>query len=197
MILISYCEQMAKINVFNFISLNGCYKGPKEDISWHKQGDKSEENEYASRSMEAGNILLFGRTTYDLMSNFWPTPEAAKAFPKVAKGMIEAEKIVFSKKLKKVNWHNTTLIKDDLIEEVKRLKKTIKKNITILGSGTIITQLAEHGLIDSYQLMINPIVVANGTSLFDKIKSNQELKLTATKSFKSGAVLHCYEPLKR
>lgn len=188
--------KMAKISVFNFISLNGCYKGPKEDISWHKQGDKSEEGEYAKRSLKADSILLFGRTTYDMMSSFWPTPEAAKAFPEVAKGMNAAEKIVFSRKLKKADWNNTTLIKGNLIDEVKKLKKSAKKDITILGSGTIITQLSENGLIDSYQFMIDPVVVSNGTSIFDKIKKGLDLKLIETKVFKSGAVLHSYKPKK-
>ena len=169
--------KMAKISVFNFISLNGCYKGPKEDISWHKQGDKSEEGEYAKRSLKADSILLFGRT-------------------EVAKGMNAAEKIVFSRKLKKADWNNTTLIKGNLIDEVKKLKKSAKKDITILGSGTIITQLSENGLIDSYQFMIDPVVVSNGTSIFDKIKKGLDLKLIETKVFKSGAVLHSYKPKK-
>lgn len=182
---------MAKISVFNFISLNGCYKGAKEDISWHKQGDKSEEGEYAKRSLKADSILLFGRTTYDMMSSFWPTPLAAKTFPEVAKGMNAAEKIVFSTKLKKADWNNTTLIKGNLIEEVKKLKKSVK-DITILGSGSLIAQLSEYGLIDTYQFMIDPVVVANGTSIFDKIKQNIDLKLLETKVFKSGAVLLSY-----
>lgn len=187
---------MAKLSVFNFISLNGCYKGPNEDISWHKQGDKSEESEYAGRSLQANNILMFGRVTYDMMSEFWPTKQAAKAFPDVAKGMNEAEKIVFSRKLKKADWNNTTLIKNNMIEEVKKIKKSVEKDITILGSGTIITQLSEEGLIDSYQFMVDPVVITSGTSIFDKIKNDLDLKLTETKAFKSGAVLLCYESRK-
>ena len=81
---------MRKLSIFNFISLNGFYKGVNEDINWHNHG--VEENKYSGESMKAGNILLFGRITYELMANFWTTPMAAENFPVVAKAMNEAEK---------------------------------------------------------------------------------------------------------
>lgn len=90
---------MRKLTAYNFLTLNGFYKGPGNDTSWHKHG--SEENEYASQSLKSENILLFGRVTYELMASYWPTPFAIENDPNVAAGMNNAQKIVFSTTLKK------------------------------------------------------------------------------------------------
>jgi dihydrofolate reductase len=184
---------MRKIIVFNFVTLNGFYKGPKRDISWHSYG--TEENEYAAENLKSGSTLLFGRVTYEMMASYWPTPIAIKNDPIVAEGMNNADKIVFSKKLKKIEWNNTRLVKSNLVKEIKKMKQMPGKDMTLLGSGSILTQLAEHGLIDEYQIMIDPIVIGNGTPLFKDIKNKLDLKLTMTRTFKSGVVLLCYRPM--
>ena len=97
---------MAKLNVFNFITVNGFYKGANEDISWHKHDDP-EASQFAADSSTSGGMLLFGRVTYEMMAGFWPTPAAAEAYPEVAKGMNSMEKIVFSNTLKCVDWENS------------------------------------------------------------------------------------------
>lgn len=183
---------MGKLTVFNFITLNGFYKGDNEDISWHQHG--GEEAEYSEESLQSESTLLFGRVTYQMMESFWSTPIAAEAFPKVAQGMNQAEKIVFSTTLKKVKWNNSRLVKGNLIDEIKKLKKG--KKLTLLGSGTILTQLAEVNLVDEYQLMIDPVVIGVGTPAFKNIKHNLSLKLKATRAFKSGVVLLTYHPSK-
>jgi dihydrofolate reductase len=182
---------MARLSVFNFITLNGYYAGPSGDISWHRHG--SEESKYAEEGAKSESILLFGRVTYQMMASYWPTPMAAKDNPGVAEGMNRSDKIVFSRTLKKVEWENTRLIKNDLVEEVKKLKKG-KKDITILGSGSIVTQLAEAGLIDEYQIMVDPVALGEGTLLFKGMKRKLDLKLTSTRAFKSGVVLLNYAP---
>ncbi len=100
---------MRKVSVFNFVTLNGYFKGPKGDISWHKYG--AEENEYAAKMLKSGNTLLFGRVTYEMMASYWPTPVAIKNDPIVAEGMNNADKIVFSRTLKKVEWNKTKLVR--------------------------------------------------------------------------------------
>jgi dihydrofolate reductase len=184
---------MRKVTVFNFVTLNGYFEGPKGDISWHRHG--TEENEYAVKALKSGSTLLFGRVTYELMASYWSTPMAIKNDPVVAEGMNKAEKIVFSKKLKKAEWNNTRLVKGDLVKEIKRMKQQPGKNMAILGSGSIATRLAEHGLIDEYQIMVDPVVIGGGTPLFKGIKKKLDLKLTTTKTFKSGVVLLCYKPM--
>ena len=185
---------MRKITVFNFVTLNGYYKGPNGDISWHRHGE--EENEFAAGNLKSGGILLFGRVTYEMMASYWPTPAAAENDPAVAEGMNKAEKIVFSRTLKKAEWNNTRLIKDNIVEEIKKMKQTPGEDMVLLGSGSILTQLAEKGLIDEYQIMVDPVVIGGGTPILKDIRHKLDLKLTKTKTFKSGVVLLCYQPLK-
>jgi dihydrofolate reductase len=185
---------MRKLRAFNFITLNGYFKGPNGDTSWHKHGGE-EENKYAEEGAQSKSTLLFGRVTYKMMASYWPTAMAIENNPIVANGMNEAEKIVFSKTLKKADWKNT-LIVTNAEEEIRKMKKAKGNDMTILGSGSIITQLAQAGLIDEFQLMVDPIALGAGTTLFKNISPPLHLKLTNTKAFKSGVVLLCYEPQK-
>jgi len=184
---------MRKVSVFNFITLDGYFKGPKGDISWHRHG--AEENEYAADGLSSESTLLFGRVTYQMMASYWPTPIAIKNDPIVAEGMNNAEKIVFSRTLKKAEWNNTRLVKDNIAEEIRKMKQMPGKDMTILGSGSIVTQFAEQGLIDEYQIMVDPVVIGDGTPIFKDIKHKLNLKLTMTRTFKSGVVLLCYQPM--
>ncbi|HEU5292089.1 MAG TPA: dihydrofolate reductase family protein [Cyclobacteriaceae bacterium] len=183
---------MAKLSVFNFISLDGYYKDANNSTDWHQHGGK-EEGEFSEQGAQSGSILLFGRVTYEMMESFWPTPMAYEMFAKVADGMNKSEKIVFSKKKKKADWTNTKIINSNIVEEVKKLKKG-KKHMTILGSGSIVTQLAEEGLIDTYMFMVDPIAIGKGTSIFKGLKRQLNLKLISSRPFKSGVVLNQYEP---
>ncbi len=184
---------MRKLTVFNFLTLNGYFEGPNRDISWHRHG--AEENEYAAEGLKSGNTLLFGRLTYQMMASYWPTPTAIKNDPIVAEGMNNADKIVFSRTLDKVEWNNTRLVKGNIAEEIKKMKQMPGKDMTVLGSGSIVTQFAEQSLIDEYQFMVDPVLLGNGTSLFKGIKRKLDLKLSATREFKSGVVLLCYQPV--
>jgi dihydrofolate reductase len=181
---------MGKLSSFTFLSLDGYYKGFNEDVSWHKHG--AEEGAYSASSLQSGNILLFGRTTYEMMAGFWPTPQAAQAFPEVAEGMNKAEKIVFSRSLKKAGWQNTKIVSANILDEVRTLKQR-EKDLTILGSGSIVIQLAEAGLIDTFLIMIDPVIIGKGTPLFSGIHHPLTLKLIDNRTFKSGVVLLSYE----
>jgi dihydrofolate reductase len=186
-------QMMRKLSTFTFITLDGYYKGLNEEISWHKHG--AEEGEYSAESLKSGNILLFGRSTYEMMASFWPIPMAYDSFPVVADGMNKAEKIVFSRTLQKADWENTSIISENMIEEVKKLKQHAAKDMTLLGSGSILAQLAEASLIDEYQIMIDPVAIGNGTPIFQNINRQIDLKLTNTRTFKSGVILLCYQPV--
>lgn len=184
---------MGKLSAFEFISLNGFFEGAKGDISWHMHG--SEENQFSAESLKSGSTLLFGRITYQMMASYWPTPAAMKNDPTVARGMNNAEKIVFSRTLKIVDWKNTHLITKNITEEIRRMKNTAGKNMTILGSGSIIKHFAEAKLIDEFQIMIDPVILASGRPLFDGLKHTVNLKLMNTKVLKSGVVLLSYRPV--
>lgn len=185
---------MRKLFAFNFITLNGFYKGEADDISWHRHGE--EESTFAAENMQGeGAALLFGRVTYHHMASFWPTPDAIRNIPDVAAGMNRAEKIVFSNTLKHADWNNTKVIGGDIVKAMKKLKQTEGKDMTILGSGSIVSLFADHGLIDGYQIMLDPVALGEGTALFSGITKKLDLKLTGTRTFKSGVVLLNYQPL--
>lgn len=184
---------MRKLVIFNFLTLNGYFEGPGGDLSWHRHGE--EESKFASESMGHGAVLLFGRVTYGHMAGYWPTPMAMQQAPVVAEGMNKAEKIVFSRTMAKAEWENTRIIKANMTEEVKKLKTTPGKDLCLLGSGSILTQLAEAGLIDEYQFMVDPVALGSGTSAFSGLGKKLDLKLKSTRAFKSGVVLLSYQPL--
>ncbi len=183
---------MGKLAVFNFASLDGYYKGLYEDISWHRHG--AEENAYAAEGLEAGGMLLFGRVTYEMMAGFWPTAEAMKRDPVVAEAMNKADKVVFSKSLKRAEWSHTRLVGGDLFEAVRNMKRAPGQAMTLLGSGSIAAQLAGQGLIDEYQIMVDPVVLGAGTPIFKGLERKLDLRLTGTRVFKSGVVLLSYAP---
>lgn len=183
---------MRKLSAFNFITLNGFYKGPGGDIGWHKHDEEGAA--YSLEGLKSESILLFGRVTYEMMASYWPTPMALQNMPEVAQGMNNAEKIVFSRTLKKAEWNNTKVVKANIVEEIRTLKRTSKKDMTILGSGSIVTQCADAGLIDTYLIMLDPVAIGNGTPLLNGLKNNLNLNLVATRSFKSGVVLLEYAP---
>ena len=184
---------MRKLSVFNLVTLDGYFAGPGGDISWHNVDPEFQE--YAEKNSNSGNTLLFGRVTYELMAGFWPSPDALKNDPIVAQGMNGSSKIVFSRTLNKADWAHTRLVKDDMLGEVRRLKQQSGNDLTILGSGSIVAQLAEAGLIDEYQIMLNPVALGKGKTMFENIKNKIALKLTKTRTFANGNVLLCYETM--
>jgi dihydrofolate reductase len=184
---------MGKLTVFNFLTLNGFYKGPGGDLSWHRHA--GEENEHAENAVSTRPaILLFGRVTYEMMKSYWPTPMALEQNPVVAKGMNAAEKIVFSNTLKKTDWNNSRIVSGDIVEAVKKLKQG-DNDLTILGSGSIVTLFANEGLIDAYQIMLDPVVLGDGTPIFKGLDHKLDLKLVKHKAFKTGVLVLDYEPM--
>ena len=184
---------MRKLTVYNFITLNGMYKGDDNDISWHRHGE--EEVQFSTASLAADNILLFGRVTYEMMASWWPTPMAAEAYPKVASQMNSAEKVVFSNIIEEPKWNNTRVISGNIVEQVRQLKQQPGRDMTILGSGSIVSQFAEAGLVDEYQIMIDPVVLGTGTPIFNGFKGCLALELIGHRVFKSGVVLLSYKAM--
>jgi len=184
---------MRKLIVFNSVTVDGYFTDSKGDMSWAHQDD-AEWNEFVEENSSGGGTLIFGRVTYEMMKSFWPTPQALEHFPVVAKKMNEASKIVFSRTLDEASWNNTKLVKGDLAEATRKLKQESGEDMVILGSGSIVSQLAQAGLIDEYQIVLSPIVLGAGRTMFAGLKERLNLKLTKTRTFKNGSVFLCYEP---
>jgi len=183
---------MRKLIVFNLITLDGYFSGENGDISWHRVD--AEFQELANAAANSGNTLLFGRKTYELMASYWPTPAGLQDDPVVAAGMNASEKLVFSRTLVRADWHNARLLKGDLRDEVKKLKAGSGPDLAVLGSGSIVAQLAAAELIDEYQLLLNPVALGKGRTLFEGIGRPLAFRLTGTRTFGNGNLLLCYEP---
>src|SRR5215468_8280385 len=133
---------MQPLAAFITTSLDGFFADTSGDMSWAHKSDP-EWTEFVASNASQGGTLLFGRVTYELMIRYWPTPMAKQQNPVVAEGMNSAQKYVFSRTLKEATWQNTKLIKSDIVSEVQKLKQQTGKSMCILGSGTIVSQLAE------------------------------------------------------
>jgi dihydrofolate reductase len=182
---------MAKLSVFENVTLDGYFCGPNGDLSWAKQNLDEEWKKFVEENASAGGYLLMGRVTYDMMIQYWPTSQAAKNDPVVAEQMNKRQKFVFSRTIDKPTWNNTKVINGDIAAEVKRLKEESEKDITILGSGSIVSQLTQAGLIDEYKFSVNPVIIGKGRTVFEGVKDKMNLKLIESRNFKNGnAVLH-------
>jgi dihydrofolate reductase len=186
---------MGRLAVFNHVSLDGYFVDVNGDMSWAHRQDAEWKAFVAGNASAGESLLLFGRTTYDLMASYWPTPLATKNDPIVAERMNSLSKVVFSRTLDKASWSNTRLVKGDLATEIRRMRKEPGKDMVILGSGNIVSQLAQEGLIDEYQIVVVPVVLGKGRTMFDGVKEKLTVKLTKTRAFGNGNVLLCYEPM--
>jgi dihydrofolate reductase len=185
---------MRKLLAFTSVSIDGYFADVDGDMSWaHGRPDDEEWNAFVAGNASGGGQLLFGRVTYEMMASYWPTPMADEQNPVVAKHMNGLSKVVFSKTLEEASWSNTKLVKGDLTTEVRRMKEEPGEGMAILGSGSIVSQLAEAGLIDEFQIVVVPIILGDGKKLFD-VGDRLNMKLRSARSFKNGNVVLSYEP---
>lgn len=181
---------MRKVVLFMMVTLDGYFEGANQQIDWHNVDD--EFNEFATEQLDEVDTLLFGRKTYEMMASYWSTEGARKDDPEVAGRMNATSKLVFSRTLSKAQWENTRVIKSDFAAEVRKLKAQPGKDMIIFGSsGLGATFLREH-LLDELRVMINPILLGSGHTLFQGIDDKLKLNLLKTRVFRSGNVLLYY-----
>ena len=181
---------MRKIFLFMMVSLDGYFEGTGHDISWHTVDE--EFNTFAIDQLKKSDLLLFGRRTYELMVSYWPTDAAKQDDPMVAKLMNKTSKIVFSRTLEKAEWENTRLIREDLDVQLAKLKESKGKDIAIFGSNTLAVSLLELGLLDEVRIMVSPVAIGKGTSLFKGLKKKVHFSLEKTRKFENGNILLYY-----
>jgi dihydrofolate reductase len=187
---------MRRLVVFNQVTLDGYIADVNGDMSWaHNANADAEWDAFVADNARAGGLLLFGRITYELMASYWPTPLATQNAPTVAEQMNALPKVVFSRTLDKASWNNTRLVRDGLAAEVRRMKGESDTDLAILGSGSIVSQLAQERLVDEFQVVVNPVVLGGGKTMFEGLRGTLALKRIRTRSFGNGNVLLCYEPM--
>jgi dihydrofolate reductase len=181
---------MRKLVLFMHISLDGFAADLNHGLNFLSY-DK-ELQEYADELVKTVGSPVYGRTTYQLMESYWPTilnkPDADKHSLQHAQWVENVPKIVFSRTLKEATWNNTQLIKDNIAEEVKKLKQQPGKDLVIFGSPGLSTDLMNLGLIDEYKLTLHPIILGSGISVFTNNTAKSTLKLLDSRTLKSGVV---------
>lgn len=180
---------MAKLIMWNLMTLDGFVEGPNRDISWHSDVWGEELERLSIEQGKTAGGLLFGRVTYELMANHWPSETG-----EVADFMNALPKYVFSRTQKTSNWNNT-LFNDDVMGTVTRLKRENTKDILLFGSADLAATLIPHGLIDEFRLAVNPVILGGGTPLF-KPGERVKLRLLDSKTLSTGVVILRYEPAK-
>lgn len=186
---------MRKIIVSNLVTLDGFFEGPDQELDWFVV--EEEFFDYVKDLFQSVDTILYGRITFLQMAGHWPTPAADENDPAITENMNSLQKIVFSTTLADqdvaaVGWNNSRLINKNIIEEVKKLKQQAGKDMVIFGSGQLISSFAAEGLIDEYRLILNPVILGKGNSLFKTGSERKELKLVSAKALGSGVVILVY-----
>ena len=192
---------MRRIVMFIWVSIDGFFAGPDGEIDWIirdpevDQALRESDTDIAQSESGGSDTMLLGNVTYTMFENSWPQiardPNAPEALHKMADEVTRMTKVVFSQSRKEVPWENSRLFKDNLIEEVEKLKQGEGTPILIFGSGMIVQQLTDAGLIDEYFIAVTPVVLGKGKSLFGDVQ-RRSLRLMQARQFKSGNVLLRY-----
>jgi dihydrofolate reductase len=186
---------MRKIVAFLVATVDGYYEGPNQEFDWPVVDE--EFNEFGLHQLEEVDTLLFGRVTYQGMASYWPTPAAQQDDPRVAAKMNGLPKLVVSRTLREADWANTRIIDDDVAGELTKLKQQPGKDIAVFGSSDLTVSLLGLGLVDELRIMVAPVVLGAGRSLFRTAPERIHLQLLSTRAFRSGNVLHTYRPAAR
>jgi dihydrofolate reductase len=175
---------MRKLVVTAFVSLDGIV----EDPAWTFKYWNDETAKFKGEETTASDALLLGRVTYQGFAQAWPESkeQGAPYFNSV-------RKYVVSTTLDKAEWNNSVLIKDNVVQEITKLKQQDGKDITVHGSGTLVQTLIQNDLVDCYRLLVYPLVLGKGKRLFEE-GTTSTLKLVEAKPFSSGVVALIYEP---
>jgi dihydrofolate reductase len=176
---------MRKIVAGLFISLDGVVEAPEK---WHFQYHNAESNQAVENDQSAADTLLLGRVTYAGFAEFWP----ASKIP-MAGYMNGVAKVVVSTTLEKAEWNNSTLIQDNVRDELLALKAQPGKDILVAGSIRLIRWLLREGLLDKLSLLLHPVIVGHGERLFETEADKTPLRLSASQTFETGVVRLVYE----
>jgi len=176
---------MRKITVSEFMSLDGVIEAPE---TWHFPYLSDDMQEVINEDIQASYAMLLGRLTYEAFAGYWPTQPGDGGG--ITDKLNSVPKYVVSKTLQKADWNNSTLIKDNVAEQISRLTGIVG----VTGSATLVQWLMQNNLVDELRLMVHPIVVGKGRRLFKDGMPTSGLKLVESRTFKSGVILLIYQP---
>ena len=181
---------MRKLVAVELVSLYGVMESPEE---WAFSYSNKEMEEANASGMAASDAMLLGRVTYEGLAAFWPNQPGGTPMVDYINSV---PKYVVSSTLKEpLEWNNSTLIKGDVAEEIAKLKRQPGKDITSIGSGTLVRSLLQNSLLDELRLMIHPIVLDGGKRLFEDGRDREALKLVDSRRFATGVIYLTYQSL--
>jgi dihydrofolate reductase len=179
---------MRKLISFMHTSLDGFVAGPNGEMNWIKVDQ--EIFDAVGKRISESDTALYGRNTYEMMEDYWPTaadkPGASKHDIEHSKWYQNVHKIVLSKTMKGTELPNTTIISDNLVDNINKIKQQPGSEIAVFGSPTATHALMEHNMIDGYWLFVNPIILGEGIPLFLNVKDKIKLNLLNTRQFGCG-----------
>ncbi|MBX3013714.1 MAG: dihydrofolate reductase [Caldilineaceae bacterium] len=180
---------MRKLVAFLHMSLDGFAAGPHGELDWIAYDEELEK--YAEGIVNSVGTALYGRVTYQMME-FWRTvpsnPDSSEHERNHAAWIEAIPKVVVSTTLASVDWHNTTIIKADLVAAIQALKAQPGQAIVIFGSPSLTQTLAQLNLIDEYQLTVSPVLLGKGAPFFAPLAEKQALQLVSSQVLRSGAL---------
>jgi dihydrofolate reductase len=184
---------MGKIIMSIPITLDGFIDGPHRELDWVVADD--ELHNYYTQLLNHAVMMLYGRVTYQLMASYWPRATTDTTIPdsmlRIAKALDPMRKVVFSKTLNKVGW-NTQVKKLLIPEEIKKMKAEANGDILLSGGAAITQAFIAQGLVDEFQLVVQPVAIGEGKSLFGGFRDMLKLNFQWSRPFTSGAVALCY-----
>jgi dihydrofolate reductase len=182
------------------VTLDGFIAGPNGEMDWMEEFFDEALANYESELQKTVDMTLFGRVTYQGFASYWPKvaldPASPKGLVEYAHQLNAMRKMVFSKTLSRVEWNNSTLVKEIVPEDITKMKQEPGRDIVIYGSASIVRTLTNLGLIDQYQLLVYPVVLGSGKPLFQDILHKVKLSLISTRTHPSGVVVLSYQPIK-
>ncbi|MCE7785296.1 dihydrofolate reductase family protein [Staphylococcus xylosus] len=188
---------MRKLVVFLHSSLDGFVEGPQGDmdIGWITYNHELED--FANEVLQTADTIVWGRKTYEMMYDYWPTvpsnENASEHELNHAKWIENVEKVIFSKALNSVDWHNSRLVKKNVKDEIIHMKQQEGEDIVVLGSPRFAHYLMQLDVVDEYKITVSPTLIGKGLSLFQNIHEQVDLKLIDSKTFESGALGLIYQ----
>ncbi len=180
---------MRRVGAWELVSLDGVMERPEE---WAFSYSDDEMGEASASGIAASDALLLGRVTYEHLAAYWPNQPGGEPMVDYINSV---PKYVVSGTLEEpLAWNNSTIISGNMAEEIARLKRQPGKDITILGSGTLVRSLLRDGLLDELTLMVHPVVLGSGKRLFEDRSDARALKLASSRTFSTGVVSLAYRP---
>lgn len=197
---------MRPIIAFDRVSADGYFASADGKLDWVVPDEEFDNSAGDSIGEGGADTILFGRTTYQMFESFWPNAlkesqngegaddphrpgRKSPAMRAMAEFINSAKKIVWSHTLKNVTWENSQLIRNFDPREIEAMKKAPGKAMMIFGSGSIVSKLTEHGLIDEYHFIVNPVILGDGKKLITDVHDCKRVKLVESKAYPSGNVL--------